>query len=455
MIFSAESSGPPLSTLVVLMASVFTVSMGYGIVLPLLPYLIERLLGNGGDAAQVSRATGLLTALYTLALFLFAPAWGRLSDRYGRRPILLIGLLGFSATMLTFAFIENLIAVYAERFLSGVFAAAVTPVALAAIGDLATTEEARARRLTFVSLAGISGFLLGPMLGVFVSRGAAKILPIAGAAGALAVPLAGTAILALVVAAAVMMTIPITKTGDAAQKRDQSVSQTSHWLVAKLLALAFIVSAAVGVFEVGLALRGKQELGLTQYQIALMFTECSLVMFVVQAIVFSPWVKPEATRWFIAPALAVLAAGLFLVPRASDFTLMLGVIGAVAASAGILSPIVTYWISSKAGRAQGAELGKQTAASSLGVTVGSAAGGLLFDVTWLPNASFLLMTLLTGFGLLLSLGLPNMLVSRKAGEDGGDRRVPKPPTFAATGGYSLTITEPKPPSASLREAGLT
>ena len=344
----------------------------------------------------------------------------------------MIGLLGFSATMLTFTFIESVAAVYAERFLSGVFAAAVTPVALAAIGDLATTEEARARRLMFVSLAGISGFLLGPMLGVFVSRGAANILPIAGAAGALAAPLAGTAILALVVAAAVM-TIPITKTGDAAQKSDQSASQTGHWLVPKLLALAFIVSAAVGVFEVGLALRGKQELGLTQYQIALMFTECSLVMFVVQAIVFSPWIKPETTRWFIAPALAILAAGLFLVPRAYDFTLMLVVIGAVAASAGILSPILTYWISSKAGRAQGAELGKQTAASSLGVTVGSAAGGLLFDVTWLPNAAFLLMTVLIVLGVVLSLGLPNILATRTLGEGGDDRHVSKPPTYAATG----------------------
>ncbi|WP_163110737.1 MFS transporter, partial [Acinetobacter baumannii] len=78
------------------------------------PYLIERLLGASGDAAQVSSATGLVTALYTLSLFLFAPLWGRLSDRFGRRPILLIGLIGFSATMLTFAFIENLVAVYAE-----------------------------------------------------------------------------------------------------------------------------------------------------------------------------------------------------------------------------------------------------------------------------------------------------------------------------------------------------
>lgn len=128
----AALTGIPPSTMVVLMLSVFTVSMGYGIILPLLPYLIERLLGASGDAVSVSSSTGLLTGIYTLSLFLFATVWGHLSDRFGRRLILLIGLVGFSATMLTFAFFENLPALYAERFLSGMFAAAVTPVALAA-----------------------------------------------------------------------------------------------------------------------------------------------------------------------------------------------------------------------------------------------------------------------------------------------------------------------------------
>ena len=416
MISRPAFTGVPLSTMAVLMLSVFTVSMGYGVVLPLLPFLIERLLVSGGDAVQVSRSTGLLTGLYTLSLFLFAPAWGRLSDRYGRRAILLIGLIGFSATMLTFAFVENLPAVYAERFLSGMFAAAVTPVALAAIGDLAATDETRAHRLTFVSLAGISGFLLGPTLGVFIARAAANMLPILSAAGSLALPLAGTAVLGLLVAVAAMLTVPGTKPSDAAPTSGKPPSEASPWLVRKLLFLAFIVSAGVGVFEVGLALRGKQQLGLTQYQIALMFTECSMVMFVVQAIVFSPWVKPETTRWFIAPTLAVLAAGLFLVPRASNFVLTLVVIGTVAASAGTLSPILTYWISSKAGNARGAQLGKQTAAASLGVAVGSAAGGLLFDLAPLPDAPFLLMTVLTMLGILLSLGLPNLLVTRKLSE---------------------------------------
>lgn len=413
---SDASAGIPISTMVVLMLSVFTVSMGYGIILPLLPYLIERLLGATVQAAQVSNATGLLTGLYTLSLFLFAAVWGHLSDRFGRRLILLIGLTGFSVTMLTFAFIENLPAVYAERFLSGMFAAAVTPVALAAIGDLAATEEIRARRLTFVSLAGTSGFLLGPMLGVFLTRGAPNLLPAINIAGLLSVPLVATAILSLVVAVGVLFTVAGHKPTDVVLQQRRLKVKPAVWLVPKLLTISFIVSAGIGVFEVGLALRGKQELGLSQYQIASMFSLCSLVMIVMQAIVFSPWIKPETTRWFIAPALAVLTVGLFLVPRASDFTLMLVVIGAVAASAGILSPIITYWISSKAGKSQGAELGKQTAAASLGAAIGSAAGGLLFNVAGLPGASFVLVAALTALGVLLSFSLPKILVEHKPGK---------------------------------------
>ena len=404
----------------VLMASVFTVSMGFGVVLPLLPYLIERLLGAGGDAAQVAQSTGVLTGLYMLSLFLFAPIWGKLSDRYGRRTILVIGLAGFGATMATFAFIETLAAVYAERFLSGMFAAAVTPVALAAIGDIAAPEQTRARRLTFVSLAGVTGFLLGPMLGVLIAQGAAGLLPATSSTGSLSFPLAATALLAFILAATALKLLPRAQEHSLDVTNGPVPTKTVPTLIPRMLALAFIVSAAVGVFEVGLALRGKQELGLTQYQVAAMFTECSLIMIIVQTIVFAPWIKAETTRWFIAPALVVLAIGLFLVPRADDFAMMLLVVGAVAASAGIISPILTYWISSKAGHAQGTQLGRQTAAASLGAAIGSAAGGLLFHVSWLPDASFALITGLTIVGLLISFGLPKMLMKRNHDDAGGN-----------------------------------
>lgn len=411
----------PWGMMAMLVASVFTVSMGFGVVLPLLPYLIERLLGAGSDAGQVAQSTGLLTGLYMFALFLFAPMWGKLSDRYGRRNILVIGLTGFGATMATFAFIESLAAIYAERFLSGMFAAAVTPVALAAIGDIAAPDQTRARHLTFVSLAGVTGFLLGPMVGVFIAQGAAGILPATSPTGSLAFPLAATAMLAFILAASTMRLLPRANKTNLISNQGAETTQTFRTLMPRMLVLAFIVSAAVGVFEVGLALRGKQELGLTQYQVAIMFTECSLVMIIVQAIVFSPWVRAETTRWFLAPALAILAIGLFLVPRADNFAMMLLVVGAVAASAGIISPILTYWISSKAGHAQGSQLGKQTAAASLGAAIGSAAGGLLFDVTWLPNASFVLIAAMTALGLLISLTLPKMLLDRQ--QDDAESRI--------------------------------
>ena len=397
-----------------LMLAAFTVSVGYGVVLPLLPYLIERLLGADVDVAQVSRHTGLLTAVYTLSPFLFAPMWGRLADRFGPRGVLLVGLFGFGLTMLIFSFVESLVAVYAERFLSGIFAAAVTPVAAAAIGNFSVTEQLRVRRFAFVSIAGIAGFLLGPMLGVIVTHFAADFFTLALPTGSIAIPLAATALLTMVVATIAAFAVPGINGNVRSRNEIDATVKMTRWLVPKLLILTFIVSAGVGVFEVGLALRGKQQLGLTPTQIAVMFTECSVVMLVVQAIVFAPWFKPEMTRWLIAPALAVLAVALFLVPQASNFYLMLIAIGAVAASAGTLLPILTYWISVNAGGAQGWELGKQTAAASLGVTVGSAAGGLLFDVVGFPGASFVLTAGLTAVAVLLAIGLPNMLMRPNA-----------------------------------------
>ena len=173
---SASAAGVSVSTVVTLLMAVFVVSIGYGVVLPLLPYLIERLMGAGVEATQISRHTGLLTAVYTLSLFLFAPFWGRLSDRRGPRGVLLAGLLGFGVTTLVFSLVESLIAMYAGRFLSGMFAAAVSPVAAAVMGSFTTTEQKRARRLAFVSMASIAGFMLGPTLGVILARFAEQFL---------------------------------------------------------------------------------------------------------------------------------------------------------------------------------------------------------------------------------------------------------------------------------------
>ena len=156
----------------------------------------------------------------------------------------------------------------------------------------------------------------------------------------------------------------------------------------RLSTIAFVSTLAIGAFEVGLSLRGKLILGMDSYQIGMMFAECSIVMFVVQALVFSPLIKPDITRWFLTPGLVVLALGLVLVPLASGYIATTVTVALVAASAGILSPIVTYWVSLSAGETEGADLGWVTAAGSLGQVLGSAAGGLLFYISIFPNAAF-------------------------------------------------------------------
>ena len=97
----------PRPALAALLVAAFVVSLAYGIALPMLPFLLERRLGPGAD---VSWHTGLLTGTYTLALFLFAPLWGRISDHRKRRTIILIGMAGFTVSLLLFAFIDSRVA---------------------------------------------------------------------------------------------------------------------------------------------------------------------------------------------------------------------------------------------------------------------------------------------------------------------------------------------------------
>lgn len=395
----------------VLMLAVFTVSLGFGVLLPQLPGTVERLLGAQATPTQIGRTTGSMTALYMVALFLFATVWGGLSDRIGRRAILVIGLSGFGLTISASAWFESIAVLYLERALSGVFAAAVTPVAQAAVTDLFAAKPVLGRRLAFVSIAGTAGFLLGPLVGAALLR-----LQPAGweGGGSLNMPLLGTGLLAFVAAALVALALPAGVRHGQATDEAQRGRTPQGWLVAGLLGLGLLVSVSVSAFEVGLSLRGGMELDVTSWQIAAMFTICSLAMVVVQTIVFSPLVRPETTRWLIAPAFGVLAAGLYAVPLAGTFLTSLLAIGAVAVSAGALAPILTYWIASLAGHRSGAALGRQTAAASLGAALGAAGGGLLHGVTWLPNAGFVLVAAAAALAVLPSLRLPSLLASRAA-----------------------------------------
>lgn len=141
---------------------VFVLSLGYGVVLPVLPFMLARALGDAARAG-IAWHTGLLTGIYMLAMFLFAPVWGYISDRAGRRAVILLGLAGFSAAMLWFAVAHDLVFLYGARVLAGVFAAAVVPVIFAWVSDVGTPRT-RAQAFAWLSAASALGFLFGPAL---------------------------------------------------------------------------------------------------------------------------------------------------------------------------------------------------------------------------------------------------------------------------------------------------
>ncbi len=364
------SPGLGRGAILALLLGAFVVALAYGIALPILPLLLERRLGPGLD---VSWHTGLLTGTYTFALFIFAPLWGRLSDRWQRRGTILLGLAGFAAALILFAFIDSLAALYAGRFLSGAFAAAVVPVALATLVDWASDEQVRARHFAWLNMATIGGSLAGPaiggMLGIMWKRG---------------MPLSGEPFLLVALAAfsAALVALAALPRWPAPAGARAPAPRRAPTALRRLLFFAFLSAWALGTFEVGLALRAGQELGLSPWATGIMFVECMLVMVVAQALVFNAWLPTRRTRGLLGPAFGVLAAGLLLLWQADTPQLLFIAVAGVAAAAGVLSPIIAFWVSLTAGDLQGAELGRQVSAASLGQAIGSAAGGLLFGLAW-------------------------------------------------------------------------
>jgi len=135
--------------------------VGLGIILPVLPKLIQQLTGSG--MSEASRYGGWMMFAYAAMQFLFAPVIGGLSDRYGRRPILLVSLFGFGANYLLMALSNHIIWLFIGRMLAGIAGASIT-TATAYIADVSPPEK-KAQNFGLIGMAFGIGFILGPVLG--------------------------------------------------------------------------------------------------------------------------------------------------------------------------------------------------------------------------------------------------------------------------------------------------
>ncbi len=151
---------------------------GLGIIVPVMPRLISNLVH--GNLSVASEYNGLLTFAYAIMQFLFAPVLGNLSDRYGRRPVLLLSLLGFGIDYIFLAFAPSIGWLFLGRVIAGITGASFT-TATAYIADISTPEK-RAQNFGLVGAAFGLGFILGPVLGGQLVQFGAKV-PFLAAAG--------------------------------------------------------------------------------------------------------------------------------------------------------------------------------------------------------------------------------------------------------------------------------
>lgn len=373
--FALAGAGRP-GTLIVLMATAFAVSMGYGVALPLLPAIIER-FSDGSRGLPAAWYAGLLPGAYTAALFAFAPALGALSDRLGRRAMMLGGMAAYAPALALFAAAPTLAAAIAAQVLAGVAAAAVLPAALAATGESGERDQA-SLRLAWVSAASLLGFLAGPALGGWLGdRQESGIgLPFLVAAGITALAATGAAVL-----------VPETarcRQPDPGKGLGQP--RYTHIKLAMALAVTVLVTYGLGSFEVGFSLFGEARLGLDPSRLGHLFALCMAVMIPVQLAIFPRLLRTFRPTRVSTGALAALGIGLAMLPVGENVMLAAAAIVLIAAGAGVLLPALSYWVSLDAAHAPGAALGKQVAAFSLGQALGSVAAGVLFEV--MPSAPF-------------------------------------------------------------------
>ncbi len=359
---STASSG----SRVVLFFTVFIHLLGFGIIIPLLPYYAERFGASG-------LTVGLLTTSFSLAQFLFAPLWGRLSDRIGRRPVLLGSLILTGVSYLVFAVASSLPVLFVSRIFAGI-AGATLSTAQAYIADT-TTPENRTRGMGLIGAAFGMGFIFGPAMGGVLSRWGFSV-PAYAAAG-----LAAAAFLFALVR--LPESLPPEERRAAAGRRARASFRDalSRPVVGTVLGLFFVATLCFSGMEAVLALFCERFFRWGPHQIGYLFAYVGVVAAVLQAGIVGALAKRFGERALIRAGLALMGAAFIVAGLVPPVALFLATMGVIAVGSGLLTPSLSSLVSlATPADEQGRILGVYQSLGSLGRAVGPFLGGLLYDV---------------------------------------------------------------------------
>jgi multidrug resistance protein len=352
-----------VSPLVIIFFTVFIDLIGFGIIIPLLPFYAEHF---GASALVV----GLLSTSFSAAQFVFAPLWGRLSDRIGRRPVILMGLIGSALSYAMFAVATSLPLLFVARTLAGI-AGANIPTAQAFIADV-TTPERRARGMGLIGAAFGLGFIFGPAIGGFMSR------------WGYAAPAWFAASLSLVNFVAALVLLPESKPAHHEPDRVGRVEVFRRAFarphMPAVLLVFFLVMTSFSSFETTFALYAERRFDFTAQTIGYMFAWIGVVLSIVQGGLIGRVVPRFGERRVVQVALVTLAVALALIPFSPTVPALAVVSALIAGSMGFGNPSLLSTVSRLADpRDQGSTLGLSQSLGSLARIVGPMWGGFVFD----------------------------------------------------------------------------
>jgi len=348
--------------------------IGFGVIIPLLPFY--------GEHYQATPAmVGLLMATYSFTQFLAAPFWGRLSDRTGRRPVLLVSLCGAALSYVWLGFADSLWMLFAARAMGGFMAGNIS-TAFAYVADV-TTRENRARGMGVIGAAFGLGFIIGPAVGGLLAGSD----PVNANFQRPAFAAAGFSFAALVMAFFVLKESLSEETRrrlaeQPPQTRMQLFSQAlSRPNVALLIGVSFLATFAFAGLEATFAMWSRRQFGWGPEQNGYLFAFVGLLGAFVQGRMVGSLARRFGEARLIVQGAVALCTGVLIIPLASTLPLLVVAITVAAYGFSIISPSLNSLISLQVGDdEQGGVMGVTRSATTLARVLGPAWAGLLFSV---------------------------------------------------------------------------
>jgi len=348
----------------------FTVALdliGFGIVVPILGVYAERFGASG-------YAVGWLFATFSLAQLVFAPLLGRLSDRIGRKPVIIISLVGTAVGSFVTGAAGALWVLYLGRVIDGASGASLS-VAQAAVADMATPEQ-RPKLVGMLGAAFGVGFVFGPAIGGLAALGGPHV-PFYVAAG-----------LAAANAIAALIRLPETKTSSAPRPKGVKVPRLPA--LRRLAIIGFLGTFAFTAFEATFSLFGSNRFSLTEGSSAGVFLGIGVVLVAVQGGGFARLAARTPARHLYPAALVLVVIGLAVVGASKSWALLIIGLLVLSVGQGVASPALTEMVNQAAPpERRGEAMGYQQSSYAVGRVLGPPLAGSAFDRigVWSPMAA--------------------------------------------------------------------